>query len=95
MSNSEKNSDKFAAVFYNGQIVRIIIRAFLGLGLLAGGIIVLALRLEGWSIIFGLPMVVVSSVFIIYTYDDALNRHLDLKGHEKIYNEKVDEEKDY
>jgi hypothetical protein len=40
-------------------------------------------------------MVVISSIFIIYTYDDTLNRHLDLKGHEKIYNEKVDEEKDY
>ncbi|HUC95230.1 MAG TPA: hypothetical protein VMR19_04500 [Candidatus Saccharimonadales bacterium] len=90
-----KGKEEFQPVFYRGQVTRLIIQAVLGLGLLAGGIIILSTRIAGWSIIFGLPMVVISSIFIIYTYDDTLNRHLDLKGHEKIYNEKVDEEKDY
>ena len=90
-----KGKEEFQPVFYRGQVTRLIIQAVLGLGLLAGGIIILSTRIAGWSIIFGLPMVVISSIFIINTYDDTLNRHLDLKGHEKIYNEKADEEKDY
>lgn len=55
-------------------LIRIIIQAVLGLVLLIGGIILLALRISGWSIILGLPMVVISSVFIVYTYDDAASK---------------------
>lgn len=82
------NQIDYHTVFYTGQIVRLILQATLGIGLLAGGIILLALRIAGWSIIFGLPMVVISSVFIIYSYDDALNRHLDIHDHRDFHNEK-------
>ena len=57
--------------------IRILLRAGVSLSLLAGGIIMLALRISGWSIIFGLPMVVFGAVFIIYTYDEVLSRHPD------------------
>jgi len=93
--NSPKNGKENKSVFYMGQITRLIIECVLGTGLLAGGIALLALRITGWSMIFGVPMVVISSVFIIYTYDDTLNRHLDLRDHQKFFNEKTDEEKDY
>ena len=60
-------------------------RVVLGLSLMTGGIVLLALRIAGWSMIFGIPMVVISAVFIIYTYDDVLNRHLDLHEHLEDY----------
>ena len=95
MNNTKIKAD-YKTIFYVGQVQRLAIEMVLGIGLLAGGIILLALRITGWSLIFGLPMVVISSVFIIFTYDDVLNRHLDLQGHQKIYNEKAtDEEINY
>jgi hypothetical protein len=93
--NNTKRKTEYKSVFYVGQIWRLVTQMVLGIGLLAGGIAILALRIAGWSSIFGIPMVVISSVFIIYTYDDTLNRHLDLHDHQEYHNEKTDEEKDY
>lgn len=31
------------------------------------------LRLPGWSIILGLPMVIIGIVFLIYTYDEVMS----------------------
>jgi len=39
-------------------------------GLFIGGIILLALRIPGWSIIFGLPAVQIGIIFLIFTFDD-------------------------
>lgn len=78
MPNKEANkSNGLRSLFYKGALVRFVIQAILGVVLLAGGIILLALKIPGWSIIFGIPMVVISSVFIIYTYDDALSRRFE------------------
>ena len=71
----QEKRGELASLFYKGELVRIILQSILGLGLLAGGITLLALRLPGWSVIFGLPMVVISSIFIIYTYDNVLSKY--------------------
>jgi hypothetical protein len=70
----QQKKKNFASLFSKVMLIKLVIQSFLGLGLLAGGITILALRIPGWSIIFGLPMVVISSVFIIYTYDDVLSK---------------------
>lgn len=84
MPNKEINkSNGLRSLFYKGALVRFVVQAILGVALLAGGIIMLALKLPGWSIIFGIPMVVISSVFIIYTYDDALSRRFEHSDNEE------------
>lgn len=93
MSN-QSVEENYKKTFYMGEVTRLVLQVVLGIGLLAGGIIFLALKIAGWSIIFGLPMVVISSVFIIYTYDDVLNRHLNIHSHQEYHDEKmVDENK--
>lgn len=37
----------------------------------------LAMRIAGWGIILGLPMVVFGVVFLIYTYDEALSKSVE------------------
>lgn len=83
-----KEKGKFEAsemrsLFVKSEIIRWIIRSFLSVGLLGGGITLLALRIPGWSIIFGLPMVVISGVFIVYTYDDILNKYINIEDSKK------------
>lgn len=44
-------------------------RLLLSLCLFAGGIVLLALRIPGWSLILGLPAVQIGIVFLIFTFD--------------------------
>jgi len=55
------------------QLVRIIIKAVLPVVLLLAGLWLLTLKFAGWSIIFGLPMVVLGVIFLIYAYDEILS----------------------
>ena len=41
-----------------------------------GGLILLALRIPGWSLIFGLPAVVCGFVFLVFTFDDVSRRKI-------------------
>jgi len=52
--------------------VKLTFRVLIPIVLLAGGLTLLALRIAGWSIIFGLPMVTFGVVFLIYTYDELV-----------------------
>ena len=52
--------------------------------LLLGGIALLALRISGWSLIFGLPMVVFGTVFLIYTYDEVVSQRIPLDNNEIV-----------
>lgn len=53
--------------------VRLFFRVLIPIVLLVGGLALLALRIAGWSIIFGLPMVTFGVVFLIYTYDELVS----------------------
>lgn len=55
--------------------------AFLPLVLIVGGAIILISKMPGWSLILGLPMVVIGVVFLIYAYDEAVTRKLEIKYH--------------
>ena len=52
----------------------LLIKVFVPGILLVGGLVLLALKIAGWSIVFGLPMVIFGVVFLIYTYDDICSR---------------------
>lgn len=49
---------------------------FLSFGLFVGGIVLLALRIPGWSIIFGLPAVQIGLIFSIFTYDQICRQKI-------------------
>lgn len=40
--------------------------------LLLGGVWLLALRIPGWSLIFGLPAVQIGIIFLIFTFDEIV-----------------------
>ena len=42
--------------------------------ILVTGLVLLALRLSGWSVVLGLPLVVIGSVLLIYAYDEIVSR---------------------
>lgn len=50
---------------------------FLSLVLFAGGVALLALRLPGWSLLFGLPATQIGIIFLILTFDDVFKKRLD------------------
>ena len=69
--------------YHSERLVLIILRVFACVAFLIGGLVLLALRIAGWSIIFGLPMVIFGSVFMIYTYDEVLSRRIQSHGYPK------------
>lgn len=58
------------------SIIKLILKTVVPIFILSGGIALLTLRISGWSIIFGLPMVVIGVVFLIYTYDEVVSSKL-------------------
>lgn len=56
------------------EVVRLIFRGLIPIILLSGGLILLTLKIPGWSLIFGLPITIIGTVFLIYTYDYFVNR---------------------
>jgi uncharacterized membrane protein len=64
-------------IYRQEHMLYVFLRVIVSMILLIGGIIMLALRIPGWGIILGLPMVVFGVVFLIYTYDEALSRSVE------------------
>lgn len=58
-------------------IVKLILKIILPVILLISGLVVFTSRIPGWSILIGLPMMVVSTVFIIYIYDELSQKLMD------------------
>jgi hypothetical protein len=56
--------------------VKLIFRGLIPIVLLLSGMGLLFLRLPGWSIIFGLPLVTFGVVFLIYTYDEVVSKRV-------------------
>ena len=56
------------------EAIKLVFRGIIPIILLLAGLALLALRLPGWSIIFGLPLVVFGVVFLIYTYDEVVSK---------------------
>jgi hypothetical protein len=47
--------------------------------LMVAGLVLLYLRLPGWSLIFGLPVTIIGVVLFIYAYDEILSRGMSHK----------------
>jgi hypothetical protein len=63
------NSEYITAMNQTGSIKKFVLQTFICLVLLGGGIIILALRIAGWSLFLGLPMILFGVVFLIFTFD--------------------------
>lgn len=50
------------------------LRVIIPIVFLTSGLVLLSLRIPGWSIIFGLPLIVFGTVFLVYTYDEIVTR---------------------
>jgi len=59
-------NQSFLVYFFTHQLPRL----FLCLTLFAGGIIILALRIPGWSLFLGLPATQIGLIFLIFSFDD-------------------------
>lgn len=64
-------------------LLKLLVRIFAPVALMFGGLALLALRISGWSMVFGLPMVVIGVVFMIYAYDEILSRKSGGHTHEE------------
>jgi drug/metabolite transporter (DMT)-like permease len=73
MENLQEKSEN---LYYIEAIVAVLLKTLIPLALLVGGLFLLFLNLAGWSIIFGIPMVVIGVVFLIYTYDELVTKRI-------------------
>jgi len=58
------------------HLVKVICRSAIPVILLLMGVVVLVLRIPGWSLFLGLPLVVLGAVFTVYTYDHLVSKSL-------------------
>ena len=59
------------------EVIKLVFRGLLPIFLMIGGMLLLFLRISGWSIILGLPMLIMGTVFLIYTYDEVVQRRVE------------------
>ena len=59
------------------ESIKLIFKGLIPISLLSAGLILLALRISGWSLIFGFPLTVFGSVFLIYIYDEMVAKKID------------------
>lgn len=66
--------DERQRFFYIEQLIKLVFRAIIPIALLAGGLILISLRISGWSLIYGLPLLVFGMVMLIFTYDEVVSK---------------------
>lgn len=76
--------------YHKSMLIGIVLRVVVAMGLLVSGIVVMAMRTGVWGIIFGLPMIVFGSVFMIYTYDEVLSKNFTLHSKDDDSDEDVE-----
>ncbi len=65
--NTEKNNRLEEAI-------KLLFRGIIPIVFLAAGVIILALRMPGWSLLLGIPLTIFGAVFLIYTYDEVVRK---------------------
>jgi|SRR3989344_2097377 len=58
------------------EAIKLIFKGLIPVVLLISGLVLLILRLPGWSIIFGLPITIFGVIFLIYTYDEIVQKKI-------------------
>ena len=56
------------------EAIKLLFRGIIPIVFLAAGVVVLALRMPGWSLLLGLPLTIFGAVFLIYTYDEVVRK---------------------
>lgn len=56
------------------ETVKLIFRGLIPIILLAGGLVLLALKIPGWSLLLGMPLTILGTVFLIYSYDEVVSK---------------------
>lgn len=52
------------------EFLKLLFRGLMPLVFFVGGIVVLVSRIQGWSLLLGLPMTIFGAAILIYTFDD-------------------------
>lgn len=75
MNQNLSSSDNFNhdKQHHSERMIKLILKAVVPMLILGAGLILLVMRLPGWGIILGLPMVIIGVVFLIYTYDEVVS----------------------
>lgn len=73
MEKNQKTGENF---YQTVAIISVLLRTLIPLALLIGGLFLLFLDLPGWSVIFGIPTVVIGVVFLVYSYDDLVSKRI-------------------
>ena len=60
----------------SSSFLRFILQIIISLSLLGGGIVILALRIPGWSLLMGLPPILLGVIFLIFTIDAVARKNL-------------------
>lgn len=58
------------------EIVKLIFKGLIPIVFLIAGVVILSLRISGWSLLLGIPLTIFGTVFLIYTYDEVLTKTL-------------------
>lgn len=69
----------------------LVIKILAPFAMMVCGLILLALRLAGWSIIIGLPITIIGIVLLIYAYDEIVSKKI-VHNHDDLDNTTEEEE---
>lgn len=69
-----KNNDESYEDNHQVDGAKLLYKIIIPVVFLTAGLVLLSLRIPGWSIIFGLPLIVFGTVFLVYTYDEIVTR---------------------
>ncbi|TEU01694.1 hypothetical protein E3I18_02520 [Candidatus Woesebacteria bacterium] len=56
------------------EAIKLLFRGIIPIVFLAAGVVILTLRMPGWSLLLGLPLTIFGTVFLIYTYDEVVRK---------------------
>jgi hypothetical protein len=56
------------------EAIKLLFRGTIPIVFLAAGVVILALRMPGWSLLLGVPLTIFGAVFLIYTYDEVVRK---------------------
>ena len=70
-SNGNKSGDR------SEKIVKLIFKGVIPIVLIVCGVALLFAKIPGWGVLLGLPMVVMGTIFMIYAYDEMIQKEIE------------------
>lgn len=72
----EKNKHNHWKFLHIEEIIKLVFKGLIPIVLLAGGLILLDLRITGWSLVFGFPIAVIGAAMLIFAYDEIVSKRI-------------------